>query len=258
MSSTVKNLLIVLNQIFPFDLASEWDSIGLIQGKKSQKVSSILLCVDITPEIFEEAHTLGVNAIVSHHPLFLEDEIPLEYKAKIMSLAERYEIALLNCHTNADAMTPGVSDALALALGVERLEVLEAREGSQFGIGRIGDVEVMSYDKFKEHVKSVLPTSVVRSTKEVSTTIQRVALCAGSGASLLPLVRATDADVYITSDVKHHAVSEHLAEGGCAVIDIDHGVSESMYLDGLKKSLSKVLDVEIFVSQLPFGMWVAQ
>lgn len=258
MSFTVKNLLVVLHQIYPVELASEWDSVGLIQGKKSQKVSGILLCVDITPEIFEEARALGFNAIVAHHPLFLEDEFPLQYKTNIMERAERHEIALMNCHTNADAMTPGVSDALARAFGIKNLEVIETRHTSLFGIGRIGDVAEMSYTDFVSHVRDVVPQSVVRSTKEIAGTIKRVAVCAGSGASLLPRIRETDADVYITSDLKHHPVSEHLAEGGCALIDIDHGVAESLYLQGLKSSLEQVLDVEVIVSQLPFGTWVAQ
>ena len=244
--------------MYPVELASEWDSIGLIHGKKSQKVSGILLCVDITPEIFEEARALGFNAIVAHHPLFLEDEIPFQYKANIMELAERYEIALMNCHTNADAMTPGVSDALAQALGIRHLTVIEPGDSLRYGIGRIGDIAETNYRDFVAHIERTLPTSVVRSTKEISRDVRRVAVCAGSGASLLPLVRETDADVYITSDLKHHAVSEHLAEGGCALIDIDHGVAESLYLEGLKSSLSEVLDVDVVVSQLPFGTWVAQ
>ncbi len=258
MPFTVKDLLLLLNQIFPPELASDWDSIGLIQGKKSHAVSGILLCVDITPDTFEEARALGFNAIVSHHPLFLEDEIPPLYKANILELAERNQIALMNCHTNADAMTPGVSDALALALGLKHLAIIEPREDSRFGIGRIGDIPEMSYQDFVLHVQRSLPQSVIRSTKEVSRDIRRVAVCAGSGASLLALVRGTDADVYITSDLKHHPVSEHLAEGGCALIDIDHGVAESLYLHSLKCSLEDVLDVEVIVSQLPFGTWVAQ
>lgn len=254
----MKNLLSVLNQLFPPDLASEWDSIGIIQGRKSQTISGILLCVDITTDTFNEARRYGLDAIVSHHPLYLEDELPLQYKLNIMKRSYEHSIALLNCHTNADAMNPGVSDALARVLGVKHLEVLEPLSDARYGIGRIGDVPEMSYPDFVAQIRRLLPASVVRSTTAVSSSVKRVALCAGSGASLLPLVRTTDADVYITSDLKHHAVSEHLQEGGCSLIDIDHGVAESLYLEGLKASLEEILDVKVIVSELPFGTWVAQ
>jgi len=248
----------LLNQLYPPELASEWDSIGIIHGKKSQKISGILLCVDITPETFAEALERGCDAIVSHHPLYLEDEYEFEYKARIINEAREKEMALINCHTNADAMNPGVSDALAEVLGIKHLKVLDPLSNNRFGIGRIGDSAHMSYAEFVAHVQRAIPNSVVRWSAEVAPVIKRVALCAGSGASLLSSVRATDADVYVTSDLKHHAVSEHLAEGGCALIDIDHGVSESLYLTGLKRSLEEVLDADIFVSKLPFSTWVAQ
>ncbi|MGA1324765.1 MAG: Nif3-like dinuclear metal center hexameric protein [Candidatus Nanopelagicales bacterium] len=258
MSTTVKNLLSVLNQLFPPDLASEWDSIGIIQGKKSQTISGILLCVDITTDTFLEAQRLGLDAIVSHHPLYLDDELPLQYKLNIMKESHERSIALLNVHTNADAMNPGVSDALAQLLGVKHLEVLEPLSDARYGIGRIGDVAEMSHADFVAHIQRSLPGSVVRSTRAMTESVKRVALCAGSGASLLPLVRVTDADVYITSDLKHHAVSEHLQEGGCSLIDIDHGVAESLFLEGLKASLEEILEVKVIVSELPFGNWVAQ
>lgn len=248
----------LLNQLYPPELASEWDSIGIIHGKKSQKISGILLCVDITPETFAEALERGCDAIVSHHPLYLEDEYEFEYKTRIINEARDKEMALINCHTNADAMNPGVSDALAEVLGIKHLKVLDPLSNNRFGIGRIGDSAHMSYAEFVAHVQRAIPNSVVRWSAEVAPAVRRVALCAGSGASLLSLVRATDADVYVTSDLKHHAVSEHLAEGGCALIDIDHGVSESLYLTGLKRSLEEVLDADIFVSKLPFSTWVAQ
>jgi dinuclear metal center YbgI/SA1388 family protein len=248
----------LLNELYPPELASEWDSIGIIHGKKSQKISGILLCVDITPETFAEALERGCDAIVSHHPLYLEDEYEFEYKARIINEAREKEMALINCHTNADAMNPGVSDALAEVLGIKHLKVLDPLSNNRFGIGRIGDSAHMSYAEFVAHVQRAIPNSVVRWSAEVAPVIKRVALCAGSGASLLSSVRATDADVYVTSDLKHHAVSEHLAEGGCALIDIDHGVSESLYLTGLKRSLEEVLDADIFVSKLPFSTWVAQ
>jgi dinuclear metal center YbgI/SA1388 family protein len=259
-STTVKTLLALLNQLYPPELASEWDSIGLIAGKKSQKVSSILLCVDITPDIVNEALTNRCDAVVSHHPLVLgEDVLEPAYKAHLLELAEKHQLAFLNCHTNADAMMPGVSDALAALLGVKQLCVIEEIPGSSYGIGRIGNLQdAISFPDFVNHVRRVLPQSAIRHTASPEHQIHRVAVCAGSGASLLSLVRQSDADVYITSDLKHHPVLEHLAEGGCPLIDIDHGIAESIYLKGLQASLETVLDVPILISQLPFGTWVAQ
>lgn len=97
------------------------------------------------------------------------------------------------------------------------------------GLGRIGDLEVpMTLHEFADRVAQRLPATAtgVRAAGDPDRVVRRVAVCGGAGDSLLAAVRAADVDVYVTSDLRHHPVDEHLRAGGCPVIDIAHWAGE--------------------------------
>ena len=112
----------------PEALAEEWDNVGLQAGEPKQPVASVLLCVDLTPDVLAEAERLGVGCVVSHHPLIFrplrtvrEDRV----EGHLLSRLVRAGIALYVMHTNLDLACPGTSDALAGALGVVATEPLQ-------------------------------------------------------------------------------------------------------------------------------------
>lgn len=131
------------------------------------------------------------------------------------------------------------------------------------GIGRIGDLaEPVPLAAFADLVAQVLPATAhgVRVAGDPDRLVRRVAVCSGAGDSLLPAVRRTGADVYLTSDLRHHPVEEHLAEGGCPVVDVAHWAGEQPWLAGAADLLvadlaARGATVEAAVSRLPTDPW---
>lgn len=111
---------------FPPVLAEPWDSIGLTFGDPDAEVNSVLVAVDPSPLVADEALTTGVDLIVTHHPLWLSGITALSGpKGDLAQRLMRSGVALYNAHTNADRAPGGVNDALADALGLSATRPLE-------------------------------------------------------------------------------------------------------------------------------------
>jgi putative NIF3 family GTP cyclohydrolase 1 type 2 len=179
----------------------------------------------------------------------------------------RNGIALLTAHTNADCAVNGVSDALALALGVVNGRPLEPMGDVGEGLGRIGELpNPMLLTDFAEVVARSLPFTPrgINIAGDLTASVQRVAVCGGSGDSLLAVADNSGADVFVTADLKHHKTLEHLQAGGCAVIDVSHWASEWPWLLTARESLQSALrhlaggdTVEIMVSEECTDPWTA-
>ena len=116
-------------------------------------------------------------------------------------------------------------------------------EPSERGSGRIGRLpEPMTLGEFATHVRASLPThhGATRIAGDLDRQISTVAVCGGSGDFLLGTASAVGADVYVTSDLRHHPVSEHQeAPGACAVIDVPHWAAESTWLPVAARALTE-------------------
>lgn len=121
MTTRVSDLINILDIAYPRRLAETWDSIGLVCGDPDDPVERVLACVDVTDQVVASAVELGAQMIVAHHPLLLRgvDSVAADTpKGAVVHRLIRSGIALFTAHTNADSARPGVSDALAAALGV--------------------------------------------------------------------------------------------------------------------------------------------
>ena len=130
---------------------------------------------------------------------------------------------------------------------------------SATGTGRIGDVEPMTLRDLAGRVAAALPatTQGVRVAGDPDRVVRRVALCGGAGDFLLDAVRGTDADVYVTSDLRHHPASEFREHDGPALVDVAHWAAEWTWLPVLRERLAGALGdtVEIRVSTLVTDPW---
>lgn len=228
--ATVESIRTILERHYPPENAEDWDSVGLICGDPDSSVSTALFALDPTIDVVYEAIDVGAQLIVTHHPLFLSgvDSVSRDtLGGKVVHDAIAHGIAIYNAHTNADRANPGVSDALASAFGlVECVPVVPAEEINT-GLGRIGRLpQPMGLAHFAQLVADTLPATAsgIRVSGDLDREISMVAVCGGSGDSLLPLVTHL-ADVYVTSDLKHHKVLDHPSDL-CAVIDVAHFASE--------------------------------
>lgn len=270
MTDTVQHALVdlrrIAEQFWPASTAEGWDRVGLVTGRDSMPLRRVLLAVDAARLTVDEATEWGADALLVHHPLLLRGVHSIaEDTAKGALLASliRADCALLAAHTNADAPEGGVSDVLARTLGLEGAVPIEAGADERSGIGRVGELaKEMSLIDFAERVNRVLPATAggVRVAGDPARKVRRIALCGGAGDSLLdhPLVRG--ADVYLTSDLRHHPAQESLEQsavtGGPALMDVSHWASESLWLRGAAERLSAHLPgVEFRVSARRTDAW---
>ena len=264
-ASSLAQVVAALERRYPPSTAEDWDAVGLVCGDPAAPVRRILWAVDPVEDVVDEAIAADVDLVITHHPLFLSgvhSVAATTAKGRIVHRLIGSGIALYCAHTNADVADPGVSDALAAALGVTASGPVVAADAAP-GLGRIGDLkDPMTLADFAELVATALPPTHhgVRVAGDPARTVRRVAVCGGSGDSLLAAATAQGADVLVTSDLKHHRALEHLEDGGCAIVDVAHWASEWPWLDQAARLLADDLTdegatVESIVSARPTDPW---
>lgn len=369
----LRDVIAVLDGLYDPRWADDWDAVGTVCGDPEAEVSKVLFAVDPVQAVADEAVEWGADLIVTHHPLFLKGVTSVaatDAKGRVVHTLIAAGIALHTCHTNADSPPGGVSEAMALALGLDgirpldpdpaapvdkwvtfvphddvarvadamadagagaigdydrcsfqstgigsfrpldgaepavgevgtvqnvpetrlemvadrrmRADVLSALRASHpyeepafdvlelatvagdRGSGRIGTLpEPMDLAAYAQLVTDALPAhhSVTRVAGDPGQSIQTVALCGGSGDFLLGTAAAAGADVYVTSDLRHHPVSEFREdEGAPAIIDVPHWAAEWTWLpvaaEALKGALAVQGDtVETKVSRIVTDPW---
>ena len=366
---TLGDVTSLLDAWYPPRTADEWDAVGLVCGDPAARVRRILLAVDPVTSVAEEAIETGAQLLVTHHPLFLKGVhgvAATDPKGRVVHRLMGAGCGLFTAHTNADAPTGGVSESLALALGIVDPRPLEPKqreldklvvfapvdaaeairsalaeagagtigdydsasfttpgegrfrplEGAQPAIGTVGDLETVeegrievvaprelrgrvlaamraahpyeepahdvielapeedrssgsgrigplsepiSLREFAARVASVLPGTAhgVRVAGDPDQRVQTVALCGGAGDFLLDRARAAGADVYLTSDLRHHPAAELREHGAPALVDVAHWAAESTWLPVLAGRLTEALGdtVEVRVSTTNTDPW---
>jgi dinuclear metal center YbgI/SA1388 family protein len=341
---TLADVVALLHHRYDPRTADTWDRVGLVCGDPAEPVEQVMFAVDPVAVVVDEAVADGAALLVTHHPLFLSGVHGVAAdsgKGRVVHRLVRAGIGLLAAHTNADNARPGVSDAIAGALGVvgtvplegldcepaamdkyvvfvpeadteALIDALAAAGAGQIGdydraafaapgtgtfrplaganphIGAVGRIEHVAesmlqmvaprsrrasvvtalraahpYEEpafdvielapvpdgrgggrigeladplplraFADLVARTLPATAqgVRVAGDPDREVRRVAVCGGSGDSMLGAATAAGADVYLTSDLRHHRASEHLEEGGCALVDVAHWAAEWMWL----------------------------
>ncbi|MGI8694494.1 MAG: Nif3-like dinuclear metal center hexameric protein [Geodermatophilaceae bacterium] len=366
---SLADVVAALERRYPPDWAAGWDAVGLVCGDPGDPVQKVHFAVDPVAATAREAIDSGVQLLVTHHPLFLTGVhgVPATSgKGRLVHDLIRAGIGLYVAHTNADSAHPGVSDALAAALGLVELRPIAAQPSdpldaltvfvpepdtqrlvdalSAAGAGAVGDYtrcawlgtgtgtflpgatanptvgqageisevpetrvemvlprrlrasvraallaahpyeepaymfleiaelsgergtgrvgrlpEPVSLGAFFEHVARALPSAPagIRVAGDLAAPVSTVAVCGGAGDSLLGAAAAAGADVYVTGDLRHHRVSEHLEAGGPAVIDAGHWASEWPWLPVAAAQLRADLEegADVSVSQLVTDPW---
>jgi dinuclear metal center YbgI/SA1388 family protein len=246
--------------------SEQWDRSGLLLGNPEQKISKVLLTVDITRELIRDSVAGGYDLVISHHPYLVRQansvaDVPA--KAAVLAMASDAGIAIYAAHTNADITETGVCASLAVAIGLEVSTALEP-QGQAAGHGRVGNLtESVSLLDLARRLGKVLPATAtgVRVAGPASMDIRKVAVLAGAGDSFIELAMTAEADVFITSDLRHHPTQEALELAGAvgqdfALIDISHWAAESLWLKVAAKELaSHYPEVTFEVSDLRTDPW---
>jgi dinuclear metal center YbgI/SA1388 family protein len=253
----------LLHGWYPPATAHSFDAVGLVAGDPSAEVARVMFAVDPTIEVAREAVAWGADLLVVHHPLFLTPVSSVAAttpKGRTLHALTSGGCALLTAHTNADQAESGVSESLALALGLRDLAPIEPAEaGSTTGVGRIGTVDETTLEQFAAHVAAVLPATAhgVRVAGAADRPVRRVAVCGGAGDFLLDDLVGSDVDVFLTSDLRHHRAGEFLEHGGAALVDVAHWAAEWTWLPVVEGRLRAAMGdrVETRVSTLCTDPW---
>lgn len=248
----------ICRELAPEELACDWDNPGLLAGRGDKEVSRILLAVDVTDEVIRQAEEMGVDMIISHHPLIFRGIKKVNdtdfVGRRILRLIQK-DICCYAMHTNFDAAPGCMADKAAERLGLAETEILEVLgslpDGRPYGIGLTGTLpEEMTLTEIARRVKEAfnIPAVSVFGDTDSGKKFRKAAICPGSGGSELELALAAGAEVYITGDVSHHEGLD-AAERGLFVIDAGHYGIEHIFLPVMDKYLTKMLPDSVSVKR---------
>ena len=275
---TVAEIVGWLDQLYPPRWAEPWDAVGLVCGDPDASVDLVLFAVDPVAPVAAEAIERGAGLIVTHHPLFLRGVHGVAAttpKGRLVNSLLSHGIALHVAHTNADVASPGVSDELAWALGLEPVRPLATTAatagepaqlgGSALGLGRICELaEPEPLTEFVARVRRGLPATAtgIRVAGDPDLLVGRVAVAGGAGDDRFDDARAAGVDVYLTADLRHHPASESLQHGRPALVEVAHWASEWPWLGGAARSLEQRLaaagtTVKTHISTIVTDPWTA-
>jgi dinuclear metal center YbgI/SA1388 family protein len=276
--STVPRLsevLATLDVLWPPERAEHWDAVGTVCGDPDATVTRVLIAVDPVQDIADEAVRLGAGLIVTHHPLYLRGTTTVAaatFKGRVVHTLIKHDIALHVAHTNADTADPGVSDALAGALGLRVVRPLVPdltdRAGRR-GLGRICELDrPATLRDFAARAAHRLPATAqgIRIAGDPDALVRTVAVSGGSGDSLFDDVRAAGVDAFLTADLRHHPASEAVSEAALhtplGLVDAAHWATEWPWCEQAAAQLDEISDrhdwdLRVHVSKTVTDPWSA-
>ncbi len=257
----VEDILGWLSDYAPFRYAAQWDQCGLQVGDPRGAVERILVALDPLSAAMGEAEERNCQCVVTHHPLIFRPVKAVredEYPGSLILRAARLGLHVIAAHTNLDAAREGTNEHLARLFSLSSLEPLEidpAFRGESLygGMGRIGLLAApMTLGALVETAAGILGRSDLRVVGNRDGLVHRVALCTGSGGSLLDLAVRAGCHVFLTGDVKYHD-AQRAVEAGLALIDVGHFASERLILEPLAAYLRSVaenrrISIQVFVA----------
>lgn len=222
----VSDIISAIEEFAPLRIQEKWDNSGLLIGTPEDEVHGVLVGFDCTPELIDEAVSVGADMVVTHHPLIFrglkrirkDDPVGL---AVIKAVSAG--VAVYAAHTTADKVMEGVSGAMARKLGLKNVEILVPEDGDT-GLGVIGDLpSPMSAEEAVAFVKKAFSLKVARVSRPIDGKISRIAMCGGSGADMISDALAAGAQMYLSGDISYH---NFFTPDGLMIMNIGHFESE--------------------------------
>lgn len=261
MSVKLAEIIKLMEEFAPKEFKESYDNVGLMVGDRDSLISSILVSLDTTLNVIDEAAEKQCNLIISHHPILFKKPSSITEDTllgkKIRKAIQR-DINIYASHTNLDITENGINDLLVKLLGFDTAVVMEksanpSANGKE-GIGRLIILqEAVLLSDLCQRVKSSLKLPYVRYSGENKWSVKKVAVINGSGQDYFELAKRMGADCIISGDTTYHYVSD-LYEEEISVIDAGHYGTEwpamKLFADTLKKLLiGKGIDIPVMVSE---------
>lgn len=248
----VKDIFNTLEAAAPCRFAEEYDNPGFLVGRKNATVSKVIVALDITEKVVDEAVKTGAELIVSHHPVIFRSRKRVTDEdvcgSVLLALIEN-QIAAICMHTNLDSVHGGVNDVLAEKLGLENISVLSPSDEEGVGLGRLGEyTSKKTLEAFLCDVCHALDTSGVK-YHNAGKTVKKVAVGGGSCGDFIPLAALLGCDTIVTADIKHNEFLDAAALGINA-IDAGHFATEDIICPRICEIISaKHPDIRVTIAK---------
>lgn len=239
---SIKEVVETLERFAPLPLQEDYDNAGLQVGLTETEASGVLVCLDVTEEVVEEAARKGFNLIVAHHPLLFRGLKRISAETQVSRcamMAVKNDIAIYAAHTNLDNAPGGVNFEIARRLGLQDVSFLQPIKRGEHvgGSGVVGELNrPMDAREFLQMVKREFNIDCLIHNDCRLPNIRRVALCGGAGEFLLDEAIATHADAFLTGEMGYHRLFGH--EDDILIGVMGHYQSEQYTIDLIKGLLS--------------------
>lgn len=249
----VKDIIFEMENFAPNYLKEDFDNVGLMVGDREKDVNRVILALDCTLDVIEEAKENKADLIITHHPLIFRKPSNITTDTlqgkKIIELIKN-DISLYSSHTNLDSSLNGLNHTIAKLLGFNESKVLSVNKNDpKAGLGRMIDLnEEKNLDDIIKLVKNNLNISnlrVVRGKNKVS----KIAIINGSGQDFIFKAMSKGADCIITGDTTYHFASDY-KEMEISILDVGHFSSEWLvFLKVMENITDKFSDIEFIASK---------
>ncbi len=241
----VRDIAAAIESFAPLSLQESYDNAGLIVGRMDDDVHKALLAVDVTEEVIAEAVAEGCDMIITHHPIIFHAMKRFNSASQTERCVEeaiRRGIVLYAAHTNLDSTPDGMSWRVAQMLGLVNIAVMQPTNAEGAGFGVVGELaEAMPSADFMRRVMERFDVKALRHSDVVKAEIRKVAICTGSGGSLIDDARKSGADIYLTADLRYNDFMRH--ENAIILADMGHFESEYCAIQILFDILSKKIPI---------------
>ena len=236
----LREVIAALEHLAPLRLQDEWDNSGLQVGFPEAETDSVLVCLDVTEAIVDEAIAAKCNLIVSHHPLIfkaLRQVSDATYQQRCVVKALAAGISIYSAHTSLDNAPGGVNHRIAALLGLEKLRWLSPRDGEDAGSGLVGELPASEPDAaFLARVQRTFGVQCLQHSALDGRQVRRVAVCGGAGAFLLHGAVCAGADCFLSGEFHYH---DYFENQGVLLAELGHYQSEQFTQDLLLEYLHK-------------------
>ena len=236
----LREVIAALEHLAPLRLQDEWDNSGLQVGFPETEIDNVLVCLDVTEAIVDEAIAAKCNLIVSHHPLIfkaLRQVSDATYQQRCVVKALAAGISIYSAHTSLDNAPGGVNHRIAALLGLEKLRWLSPRDGEDAGSGLVGELPASEPDAaFLARVQRTFGVECLQHSALDGRQVRRVALCGGAGAFLLHDAVCAGADCFLSGEFHYH---DYFENQGVLLAELGHYQSEQFTQDLLLEYLHK-------------------
>lgn len=194
--TTVRDIYDFIDRVAPFNTQAEFDNSGILIGDKSAEIDTVLIALDFTREVLDEAKRLNAQLVITHHPVIF-DGLKALISGTLAYETAKACISVISAHTNLDIADNGVNTALLNAIGVKSFD-----KSNNDAFLRIAEIPKIGSIELIKKISAELNANIQYNS--VNKMISKIAVCSGSGSSCFEEAVNSGADAFITGEAKYH------------------------------------------------------